>query len=45
MKHSKQIKGHAFFKDIDWKKMKDKKIKPPYKPTLKGEDDITHFDA
>lgn len=45
MKNSKQIKGHAFFKDIDWKKMKDKKIKPPYKPALKSEDDITHFDT
>lgn len=45
LKNSKLIRNHEFFKDIDWKKMKDKKIKPPYKPALKSEDDITHFDT
>lgn len=41
----KMIKSHAFFKDIDWKKMKQKKIKPPYVPTLKCDDDTAHFDT
>ena len=45
LKSGKSIKNHPFFADIDWKKMKDKKIKPPYVPNLKCEDDTTHFDT
>eukprot|EP00347_Sterkiella_histriomuscorum_P005331 403357021 len=45
LRNVKSIKSHPFFAEIDWKKMKEKKIKPPYTPNLKCEDDITHFDT
>ena len=31
------IKGHAFFKPIDWNKLARRKLKPPYKPKIVSE--------
>ena len=28
------IKHHLFFKDIKWKDLEDRKIKPPFKPKI-----------
>ena len=30
----RQIKGHAFFRPIDWAALEDRKIKPPFTPRL-----------
>lgn len=40
-----EIKEHQFFKGFDFKSLLEKKIKPPFKPTLKGESDVTNFDS
>lgn len=41
---AQQIKNHAFFKDIDWKKLLDKGYQPPFKPTISGVLDTSNFD-
>ena len=30
------IKHHIFFKDIKWKDLEDRKIKPPFRPKIVG---------
>jgi serine/threonine protein kinase len=37
------IKKHLFFKDIDWKKAKDKQLDPFYVPELQGQYDYSKF--
>lgn len=34
-----EIREHPFFRDIDWKLLHAKKLKPPFKPALKEADD------
>lgn len=41
---SENIKKHAFFKGMDWKALAKKKIKPPFVPALKDEEDLKYFD-
>ena len=41
----KDITGHRFFKGFDWNKLLKKELTPPYKPKVKGEDDITNFSS
>lgn len=38
------IKQHAFFKEIDWILLEEKKIKPPFKPRIKTKRDVNNFD-
>jgi serine/threonine protein kinase len=40
----KDIMKHPFFKNIDWDKMYKREIEPPYKPQVKGSDDVSNFD-
>eukprot|EP01084_Bolivina_argentea_P106576 190684_1 len=43
-KGTQQIKGHIFFKNIDWKLLYEAKLKPPFIPKLYG--DLTNnFDS
>ncbi len=28
------IRGHPFFKDIDWRLLESRKLRPPYKPVV-----------
>ena len=41
----RQIKGHAFFRPIDWHKLEEKKINPPFLPKLKSDRDVSYFDT
>ena len=41
----RQIKGHAFFRPIDWAALEDRKIKPPFIPRLTSERDVSYFDT
>jgi serum/glucocorticoid-regulated kinase 2 len=42
---SQDVMNHAFFKDIDWKKLDRKEIEPPFKPKVKSENDISQIDT
>ncbi|KAB7495040.1 Calcium-independent protein kinase C [Armadillidium nasatum] len=39
------ICSHKFFKDIDWKALEERKVKPPFAPKIKGKRDAVNFDA
>lgn len=41
---SKDVKGHEWFKTVDWDAVLTQKIKPAYKPKIKGEEDTSNFD-
>jgi len=39
------IKHHPFFRDVKWKDLDERKIKPPFKPKIKSKKEATNFDA
>jgi len=39
-----EIKSHAFFKGIDWKKLIKKELVPPFRPQVKDSTDTSNFD-
>merc|ERR1712062_943010 len=41
---AKEIKGHAFFENISWDELEQKKISPPFKPQVLSETDTRNFD-
>uniref|UniRef100_A0A0B6Z5I1 Protein kinase C n=1 Tax=Arion vulgaris TaxID=1028688 RepID=A0A0B6Z5I1_9EUPU len=38
------IRTHPFFRPIDWAQLEGKQIVPPYKPHIRHERDLEHFD-
>ncbi|ORZ08141.1 kinase-like domain-containing protein [Absidia repens] len=42
---SEQIKKHAYFANLDWDDVAQRKLVPPYLPTIRSETDLTHFDT
>ncbi|KAI9257652.1 kinase-like domain-containing protein [Sporodiniella umbellata] len=41
---SEEIKSHPFFATIDWRKLNQKKLQPPYKPSVESAYDTQNFD-
>lgn len=39
-----EMKAHPWFKKIDWTVMLHKMVDPPFKPTIKSDEDTTHID-
>ena len=39
------IKRHPFFKGIDWIKLEQKKIDPPFVPRIRNDGDVSNFDT
>ncbi|KAJ3127589.1 hypothetical protein HK098_006118 [Nowakowskiella sp. JEL0407] len=39
-----QIKKHSFFATVDWEKLMKKQVKPPFKPKVESETDVSNFD-
>ena len=39
------IKAHPFFHGIDWTRLAERRVKPPWVPPLRGERDVSMFDA
>jgi len=39
-----EIKGHIFFKSIDWKLIQNKKIRPPFVPKIGGDTETPYVD-
>jgi len=41
----KEIQAHEFWETLDWDKLLEKEIEPPYKPKIQGDHtDVTNFD-
>nr|XP_004653722.2 serine/threonine-protein kinase N2 isoform X2 [Jaculus jaculus] len=43
-KDAEDVKKHPFFRLIDWNSLMDKKVKPPFVPTIRGREDVSNFD-
>lgn len=41
---AKEIKDHSFFKEIDWKKLYNKELEPPFNPEVENEEDTNQID-
>ncbi|KAL3267904.1 hypothetical protein HHI36_007043 [Cryptolaemus montrouzieri] len=42
---AKGIKQHSYFKAINWEDVVNKKLDPPFKPTLRSSEDVSQFDT
>jgi len=39
------LKSHSFFRQYNWENVYNRMYEPPYKPTLKNEEDVSQFDT
>lgn len=44
-KDAEEIKAHPFFRDVNWDDMFNKRVPPPFCPTLKNPSDTSWFDT
>src|SRR5258707_10442476 len=42
---AEEIKRHPFFEKIDWRRLAQKKIQPPFKPRVRSPVDVSNFDT
>lgn len=42
---AKPIRQHAFFRHIDWNDLLQRKVEPPFKPSVMNEEDVSQFDT
>ena len=42
---TRDVKGHEWFKTMDWDSLLQKKLKPVFKPKVTGADDVSNFQA
>lgn len=41
----RQIKGHAFFRVIDWDRLEKRELPPPFRPQVRSKRDFSNFDV
>jgi len=39
-----EVKNHAFFQSLDWTALEERRVKPPFTPSLGGGDDVRYFE-
>jgi serine/threonine protein kinase len=39
-----EVKAHPFFASIDWEKLYNRLLKPPFRPKVKGDEDVANMD-
>lgn len=44
-KGAEAIMSHPFFRTVNWTELKAKKVKPPYRPATRGDDDTRLIDT
>ncbi|QIW99142.1 hypothetical protein AMS68_004660 [Peltaster fructicola] len=42
---AQEIMSHAFFRGVDWEDVYNKRVSPPFIPTIKGRADTSNFDS
>ncbi|XP_013393056.1 calcium-dependent protein kinase C isoform X4 [Lingula anatina] len=40
----REVKEHPFYRFIDWEKIINREVQPPYKPKIKAKKDVSNFD-
>eukprot|EP00730_Choanoeca_flexa_P008676 TRINITY_DN12519_c2_g5_i2.p1 TRINITY_DN12519_c2_g5~~TRINITY_DN12519_c2_g5_i2.p1 ORF type:complete len:556 (+),score=132.47 TRINITY_DN12519_c2_g5_i2:155-1822(+) len=40
-----ELRGHAFFRGLNWTKLENRELQPPFKPKVKGDRGVENFDA
>uniref|UniRef100_A0A8C9W3P7 protein kinase C n=1 Tax=Scleropages formosus TaxID=113540 RepID=A0A8C9W3P7_SCLFO len=43
-KDAEEVKKQPFFRDVDWEALFQKKLPPPFVPSISGEEDVSNFD-
>uniref|UniRef100_A0A673CX77 protein kinase C n=1 Tax=Sphaeramia orbicularis TaxID=375764 RepID=A0A673CX77_9TELE len=43
-KDAEDVKKQPFFRGVDWEGLLQKKVAPPFVPTIKGKEDVSNFD-
>jgi len=43
-KGSQDVTTHAFFRQVDWKSLKERTVPSPFRPTIKSPDSVENFD-
>jgi hypothetical protein len=41
----RQIKGHAFFRSINWEKLEKRDVPAPFRPQVRSKKDFSNFDV
>ncbi|XP_075999035.1 serine/threonine-protein kinase N1b isoform X2 [Genypterus blacodes] len=44
-KDAEDVKKQPFFKDLDWEALLQRKVEPPFIPTITGKEDVSNFDV
>lgn len=44
LRGEEDVRSHVFFRHIDWEKIENREVQPPFKPKIKHPKDVSNFD-